>query len=132
MPLFHIDINELPEDVLDFLIKQAASKGISISELISQILEEVRIAKLQDDSKIQIQSGNDGQENITIESGKRGGQPCIRGLRITVYDVLSWLAQGMDKTEILEDFPELTLEDILACQRFAADREHNIRSIKSA
>ena len=60
---------------------------------------------------------------ITIEPGKRGGQPCIRGMRITVYDVLSYLASGMTEQEVLSDFPELTHDDILACLRFAADRE---------
>lgn len=60
---------------------------------------------------------------ITIEPGKRGGKPCIRGMRITVYDVLDYLASGMSTEEILRDFPELTKEDILACLAFAADRE---------
>jgi len=60
---------------------------------------------------------------ITIEPGKRGGQPCIRGMRITVYDVLSYLAAGISESEILSDFPELTREDILASLSFAADRE---------
>lgn len=60
---------------------------------------------------------------ITIEPGKRGGKPCIRGMRMTVYDVLDYLASGMSKEEILEDFPYLTEEDILACLAFAADRE---------
>jgi uncharacterized protein (DUF433 family) len=60
---------------------------------------------------------------ITIEAGKRGGQPCIRGMRITVHDVLSYLASGMTEEEVLSDFPELTHEDILACLSFAADRE---------
>ncbi len=62
-------------------------------------------------------------EVITVEAGKRGGQPCIRGMRITVYDVLSYLASGMTEQEVLSDFPELTHEDILACLSFAADRE---------
>lgn len=62
-------------------------------------------------------------EIITIEPGKRGGQPCIRGMRITVGDVLSYLGSGMTEQEVLSDFPELTHEDILACLRFAADRE---------
>ncbi|WP_069789816.1 DUF433 domain-containing protein [Cyanobacterium sp. IPPAS B-1200] len=61
---------------------------------------------------------------ITIESGKRSGKPCVRGMRITVYDVLSYLASGMTYEEILEDFPYLTKEDILACLSYAADREH--------
>jgi uncharacterized protein (DUF433 family) len=60
---------------------------------------------------------------ITIEAGKRGGKPCIRGMRITVYDVLEYLASGMSEQEILEDFPYLTKEDILACLSFAATRE---------
>lgn len=60
---------------------------------------------------------------ITIEPGKRSGKPCIRGLRITVYDVLEYLASGMSEDEILEDFPELKREDIRACLAFAADRE---------
>ncbi|MFM8363809.1 MAG: DUF433 domain-containing protein [Verrucomicrobiota bacterium] len=58
---------------------------------------------------------------ITIEAGKRSGKPCIRGLRITVYDVLEYLASGMTHGEILEDFPELTEDDIRACLAFAAD-----------
>ncbi|MEK6752500.1 MAG: DUF433 domain-containing protein [Chloroflexota bacterium] len=60
---------------------------------------------------------------ITIEPGKRGGKPCIRGMRITVYDVLEYLASGMSEQEILQDFPYLTKEDILACLGFAAARE---------
>lgn len=60
---------------------------------------------------------------ITIEPGKRSGQPCIRGMRITVDDVLEYLAGGMTISEILEDFPYLTEEDIRACLAFAADRE---------
>ena len=60
---------------------------------------------------------------ITIEPVKRGGKPCIRGMRITVYDVFSYLAAGMTEQEILEDFPDLTAEDIHACYAFAADRE---------
>jgi uncharacterized protein (DUF433 family) len=60
---------------------------------------------------------------ITIEPGKRGGKPCIRGLRITVYDVLEYLASGMTHADILRDFPYLTEQDIRACLAFAADRE---------
>ena len=60
---------------------------------------------------------------ITIEPGKRGGKPCIRGMRITVYDVLEYLASGMSEQEILQDFPYLTKQDILACLGFAAARE---------
>ena len=75
---------------------------------------------------------NNYQDIITIESGKRGGKPCIRGLRITVYDVLSWLAEGMSQAEIIEDFPELNEKDINACLGFAADREHNLASFKTS
>jgi uncharacterized protein (DUF433 family) len=60
---------------------------------------------------------------LTLESGKRGGKPCIRGMRITVYDVLSYLAAGMSPDEILADFPYLTADDIQACLSYAADRE---------
>jgi uncharacterized protein (DUF433 family) len=63
------------------------------------------------------------QSIITIEPGKRGGKPCIRGMRITVHDVLSYLAAGMSHQQILDDFPGLTEEDILACLSYAADRE---------
>ncbi len=65
---------------------------------------------------------------ITIEPGKRGGKPCIRGLRITVYDVLEYLASGMSEDEILRDFPDLTREDFRACLAFAADRERKLVS----
>ena len=63
---------------------------------------------------------------ITIESGKRSGKPCIRGLRVTVYDILEYLAGGMTQEEILQDFSELTSEDIKACLAFAADREKRL------
>ncbi len=63
---------------------------------------------------------------ITIEPGKRGGQPCIRGMRMTVYDVLSYLAAGMTEEELLNDFPYLTRDDILACLSYAAEREHRM------
>ena len=66
---------------------------------------------------------------ITIEPGKRGGKPCIRKMRITVYDVLGWLATGMTHAEILDDFPELTEEDITACLEFVADREHRLIAV---
>lgn len=68
----------------------------------------------------------DYSEIITIEPGKRGGKPCIRGLRLTVSDVLEYLASGMSESEILTDFPELRSEDIRACLAFAADRERRI------
>ncbi|HEY0739089.1 MAG TPA: DUF433 domain-containing protein [Herpetosiphonaceae bacterium] len=68
------------------------------------------------------------QQYITIEPDKRGGKPCIRGLRITVYDVLDYLASDMSEAEILEDFPDLTRDDLKACIAFAADRERKLFS----
>jgi uncharacterized protein (DUF433 family) len=65
-------------------------------------------------------------DRITIEPEKRSGKPCIRGMRITVYDVLDYLASGMSEDEILADFSELTREDIKACLAFAADRERKL------
>lgn len=62
---------------------------------------------------------------ITLEPGKRGGKPCIRGLRITVYDILEYLASGMTSQEILDEFDYLTIEDIHACLSYAADRERH-------
>ena len=66
-------------------------------------------------------------EVITINSNIRFGKPCIRGMRISVYDVLNWLASGMSQEEILTDFPELTREDILACLAYAAEKEHKLK-----
>lgn len=68
---------------------------------------------------------------ITIEPGKRGGRPCIRGLRITVYDVLSYLAAGMTTEQILDDFPYLTAEDIQASLAYAAERERQMLVLSS-
>ncbi len=73
-----------------------------------------------------IVGGVDYRKIITIEPGKRSGKPCIRGMRITVTDVLEYLAGGMSVQEILSDFPELTEEDIRACLAFAADRERRL------
>ncbi len=66
------------------------------------------------------------KDYITLEPGKRSGKPCIRGLRMTVYDVLEYLASGMTEAEILADFPDLTAQDIRACLAFAADRERKL------
>jgi uncharacterized protein (DUF433 family) len=66
---------------------------------------------------------------ITLEPDKRSGKPCIRGMRITVYDVLSYLAAGMTIEQVLEDFPYLTREDILACLSYAADREQKMLTV---
>lgn len=68
---------------------------------------------------------------ITIGPGKRGGKPCIRGMRITVYDVLEYLASGMTQEEVLKDFPYLTREDILACLSYAADREKGLMVVEA-
>lgn len=71
----------------------------------------------------------DYRDYITIEPGKRGGKPCIRSMRITVYDVLDCLASGLSEAEILADYPELTQHDIRACLAFAANREHQLSII---
>jgi len=68
---------------------------------------------------------------ITVEAGKRGGKPCIRGLRITVYDVLECLAGGMTHEQVLQEFPYLTEDDIRACLAFAADRERKLEMLKA-
>ena len=72
------------------------------------------------------------QNIITIEPGKRGGKPCVRGLRITVYEVLEYLASDMSEDEILADFPDLTREDLKACIAFAADRERKLMTVPAA
>jgi uncharacterized protein (DUF433 family) len=71
----------------------------------------------------------DYKDLITIDPEKRGGKPCVRGLRITVYEVLEYLASGMSEEQILADFPDLTSEDIRACLSFAADRERRLLAI---
>jgi len=72
------------------------------------------------------------QDRITIEPGKRGGKPCIRGLRITVSDVLDYLASGMTQDEIISDFPDLEVGDIQAALAFAAERERKLMSVPPA
>jgi uncharacterized protein (DUF433 family) len=74
----------------------------------------------------------DWRSRITMEPGKRSGKPCIRGLRITVSDVLEYLASGMTEEQILSDFPGLTREDIRACLAFAAERERKFVSVPPA
>lgn len=69
------------------------------------------------------------RQRITIEPGKRGGKPCIRHMRITVYDVLDFLASGLTIEQVLEEYPELERKDILACLAFAADREHRVANL---
>jgi uncharacterized protein (DUF433 family) len=71
----------------------------------------------------------DYRQIITIEPGKRSGKPCIRGLRMTVTDVLEYLASGMTVDEVLADFPDLTAEDIRACLAYAADRERRLQVV---
>ena len=74
----------------------------------------------------------DYKDYITIEPNKRGGKPCVRGLRITVYEVLEYLASDMTEEEILSDFPDLTKEDLKACIAFAADRERRLMDVPIA
>jgi uncharacterized protein (DUF433 family) len=73
--------------------------------------------------------GMDYSQIITMEPGKRSGKPCIRGTRMTVGDVLDYLASGMTHAEVLHDFPNLTEQDILACLSFAADRERKVELV---
>lgn len=72
------------------------------------------------------------QDYIEIKPGKRGGKPCIKQTRITVYDVLCWLAQGKAVQEVLEDYPELNTNQIQACLAYAAEREHHLLSVSAA
>ncbi|HJX93226.1 MAG TPA: DUF433 domain-containing protein [Pyrinomonadaceae bacterium] len=72
------------------------------------------------------------QDYITIDPNKRGGKPCVRGLRITVYEVLEYLASDMTEAQILEDFSDLTREDLKACIAFAADRERRLLTVPAA
>lgn len=72
------------------------------------------------------------QDYVTIDPNKRGGKPCVRGLRITVYEVLDYLASEMTEDEILTDFPDLTREDFKACIAFAAERERRLAVIPPA
>jgi uncharacterized protein (DUF433 family) len=72
----------------------------------------------------------DWRERITFEAGKRSGQPCIRGMRLTVNDVLGYLASGMNEAEVLQDFPELTRDDILAALTFTAEQGRRTRFVK--
>lgn len=74
----------------------------------------------------------DWRSIITLEPGKRGGKPCIRGLRISVQDVLGWLAAGMSAEDIVREYPELTKEDVLACLAYAADREKHSAWVRAA
>ena len=72
------------------------------------------------------------RDYITIDPNKRGGKPCVRGLRITVYEVLEYLASDMTEAQILKDFPDLTREDLKACIAFAADRERRLLTVPAA
>lgn len=74
----------------------------------------------------------DYRDYITIDPNKRGGKPCVRGLRITVYEVLEYLASEMTEDQILADFPDLTQDDLKACIKFAADRERKLITVPEA
>ncbi len=85
--------------------------------------------RMLEQHKLALEAAGELSQTITVEAGKRGGQPCIRGLRITVYDILECLASGMTEDEILSDFPDLTPEDIRACLAFAADLDGRLMSL---
>ena len=87
------------------------------------------LARMLEQHKLALEAAGELTQTITVEAGKRGGQPCIRGLRITVYDILECLASGMTEDEILSDFPDLTPEDIRACLAFAADLDGRFMSL---
>ncbi|MCC6562178.1 MAG: DUF433 domain-containing protein [Xanthomonadales bacterium] len=74
----------------------------------------------------------DYRQHITLQADKRSGKPCVRGLRITVQDVLGWLASGMTTKDIVRDYPELSRDDILACLAWAAAREQSVAWVKAA
>lgn len=74
----------------------------------------------------------DYKKHITLDPDKRAGKPCIRGLRITVYEILDYLAAGMTEQQILRDFPDLIADDIRACLAFAADRERRLSTIPAS
>lgn len=74
----------------------------------------------------------DYRQHITLEADKRGGKPCVRGLRIAVQDVLGWLASGMSPDDIVQDYPELTPDDIRACLAWAAAREQSVAWVQAA
>jgi len=84
---------------------------------------------MQDEPCLLSSKRMDYSKIITMEPGKRSGKPCIRGTRMTVTDVLEYLASGMTEEEILAEFPDLTAEDIKACLAFAADRERKLASL---
>lgn len=92
-------------------------------------LPRVRAIPIDWPQPAEIHSFMDYRQFITIDPGKRSGQPCIRGLRITVQDVLEYLASGMSMEQIVRDFPDLTIDDIRACLAFAADRERRLREL---
>jgi uncharacterized protein (DUF433 family) len=99
--------------------------------VLMQIWQESMPAPIRENRSIQL--FNEGetvnyQNFITIEPNKRGGKPCVRGLRIIVYEVLEYLASEMTEAEILDDFPDLTREDLKACIAYAADRERRFMS----
>lgn len=86
----------------------------------------------KDDMSAQLEYIMSYQDYIEITSGKRSAKPCLKGTRITVYDVLSWLAQGMTQEDIQEDFPEVKPEHIQACLAYAASREHHLQIVSAA
>lgn len=107
-----------------------SSTGTARSRLLTQIIASPNLSRYNNQELFSIDTDlkiiMNYSDIITIEPGKRSGKPCIRGMRITVYDILEYLAGGMSEAEILEDFSELTSEDIKACLAFAAEREKKL------
>lgn len=115
---------------VSFILELLSSGSVKVEEILEDYddleAEDIQAVLLFAARLSKVKIPMDYRNIITIEPGKRGRKPCIRRMRITVYDVLVWLAAGMSHAEILEDFPELTETDIKACLAFAADREHRL------
>jgi uncharacterized protein (DUF433 family) len=115
------------------VVPTSVFSGQRLTGFLGQVSQSLGGAVIVDRRGDALYRGNmDYTKLITIEPDKRSGQPCIRGLRLTVQDVLEYLASGMSAEEILGDFPDLTAEDIRACLAFAADRERRLRVVPPA
>lgn len=108
-------------------LEAAGGLGRALEQHKSTLEAAGGLDRMLEQHKLVLEAAEELGQAITVEAGKRGGQPCIRGLRITVYDILECLASGMTDDEILVDFPDLTQEDIRACRTFAADLDGRLK-----
>ena len=133
---------ELAEEALESVggIDQLLAQQKAVMEANGQLgwlLQQYQIALeaaggwgyILEQHRLVLEVAREFSDAITIETGKRSGQPCIRGIRMTVYDVLEYLAGGMSETEILHDFPDLTLDDLDVCRAFAAALDLRLKSL---